>query len=139
MARQKLCWGAAGEVEGVQHLQKAAVKVFADDDAGRRNLENKVSDGLDGGLGMAVALQIVQRRHYVMNTPSLYEVPELGAGELGSPIGPELKRNNDLQKVPTEDPGSVGSSNVSFAWDDNRPSRKPVGGNEKGDFFLLLC
>lgn len=71
MSVQDLCWGAACKSGHIPQLQETMIKLLAVDVAGRHHHENEVLDRLDGSLGVAIGLWVVQRRHGMVDTPQV--------------------------------------------------------------------
>lgn len=129
MAVEHLCWGASCEVRGIPELEQSPVEGFTVDIAGGGSFHDQVFYGLDRRLSMTVGLGVMWRRHHMVHAPTLHELPEVRAGELGPTICAEAEGNTNFSEVPAEHPYGVGGCGITTTRDDNRPSRESVRNN----------
>ena len=68
----------------------------------------------------------------MVNTPTLHEGLELGAGELESSVSPKAKWDTDFPEVPAEHAYGVRSCSIGPAGSNYRPPRESICNDEEG-------
>ena len=131
MTIQNLRWGTTSNIRRVAQLQETTVKLLAVYVAGRCRLEDEVLHRFNGSFSVAIRLRVVWRGRCMVDTPPLQKILEVAAGELRSSICSKAEGNTNLSEVAAENSYGVGSSSITFTWDNHRPPRESISNDKE--------